>query len=60
AANPHSCHTILTSLATVPGCQLEFCIDVPGIHLNERSQPSAQATVSTLGNFGDLAFITWI
>ena len=39
AANPHSCHAILTSLAKVPGCQLEFCIDVPSNHHYERSQP---------------------
>ncbi|MEH2451430.1 MAG: hypothetical protein V7K20_08910 [Nostoc sp.] len=47
---------ILTSLATRPRYQLMFCFDVLGSLQDERQQPSAQLTVSTLGSLGDLAF----
>ncbi|WP_442935831.1 hypothetical protein [Nostoc sp.] len=41
---------------TRPGYQLVFCFDVLGSLQDERQEPSAQLTVSTLGSLGDLAF----
>ncbi|BAZ71140.1 hypothetical protein NIES4106_59370 (plasmid) [Fischerella sp. NIES-4106] len=39
AANPHSCRAILTNLATVPGYQWEFYVDVQviGVRFSQRA-----------------------